>query len=108
MIVAVQPAARPARRAIDFSVPLFAGFAVFLCVLILLPMFWLVRFALTDAEGRPTLANFATMITDPDLVDPLIVTMIISISVGVICCLVAAPMGWIVARTDMKARRVVR
>ncbi|MBI3512501.1 MAG: iron ABC transporter permease [Proteobacteria bacterium] len=108
MTVAAPSAASGAHRPIDLSAPLFAGFAVFLCVLILLPMFWLVLFAFTTDTGAPTLANFATMITDPDLVDPLIVTMIIASSVGVICCLVAAPMGWIVARTDLKARRVVR
>jgi iron(III) transport system permease protein len=96
------------RRAIDLSVPLFAGFAIFLCVLVILPLFWLVLFAFTDAAGAPSLANFATMLGDPDLVDPLIVTMELASAVGVLCCVIAAPMGWIVARTDMKARRVVR
>ncbi len=30
------------RRRIDLSLPLFAGFALFLCVLVILPLFWLV------------------------------------------------------------------
>ncbi len=100
-------AATPARR-IDLSVPLFAGFALFLCVLIGLPVAWLVVYAVTDANGVPTLANFAQLFADPELLDPLIATLILSASVGTICCAVAAPMGWIVARTDMRGRGIVR
>jgi iron(III) transport system permease protein len=108
MTVALPASAASKRRRIDLSVPLFAGFALFLCVLVILPLFWLVVYALSDAKGSPTLANFVTLFTDPDLIDPLTVTVTISSAVGVICCLVAAPMGWLVARTDMPARRVVR
>ncbi|HUA56676.1 MAG TPA: iron ABC transporter permease [Candidatus Sulfotelmatobacter sp.] len=95
-------------RRIDISMPLLAGFALFLCVLIGLPVFWLAVYAVTDAHGMPTLANFKRLVTDPDLLDPLTVTMILATSVGAMCCAVAAPMGWIVARTDMRGRGVVR
>ena len=39
---------------------------------------------------------------------PLITTLIIAFSVSAICCAVAAPLGWLVARTDMPIRRTVR
>jgi iron(III) transport system permease protein len=106
--LALQGATEGPRRRLDLSGLLFAGFALFLVVLIVLPMAWLVVFAFTDAKGAVTLANFVTMVTDPDLVDPLIVTIILSTSTGVLCCVIAAPMGWLVARTDMPARRAVR
>jgi iron(III) transport system permease protein len=108
MTVALPSSAERPRRRIDLSVPLFAAFALFLCVLVILPMFWLAVFAFSDSTGAPSLANFATLFTDPDLLDPLGVTVIISSAVGIICCLVAAPMGWLVARTDLPARRIVR
>ena len=108
MTVALPSAAERPRRRFDLSLPLFAGFALFLCVLVLLPMFWLAVYAFTDGKGAPSLANFVTLVSDPDLIDPLTVTVIISSATGVICCLVAAPMGWLVARTDMPARRFVR
>jgi iron(III) transport system permease protein len=108
MSVALPGAVDSPRRRIDLSVPLFAGFALFLCVLVILPLFWLAVYAFSDAQGAPSLVNFATLVTDPDLLDPLMVTVIISSAVGVICCLVAAPMGWLVSRTDLPARRVVR
>ncbi len=95
-------------RRIDLSAPLFVGFALFLCVLIGLPVAWLIVYAVTDADGWPTLANFVQLFTDPDLLEPLGTTMILAISVGVICCVVAAPMGWLVSRTDMRGRRAVR
>src|SRR6185295_20182777 len=40
--------------------------------------------------------------------DPLIATFTIAVSVSVMCCAVAAPMGWLVARTDMPWRRPIR
>ena len=75
--------------------------AAALCLLVLLPIGWLVVFAFTDRARNFTLANFRTLFTDPAFVDPLLTTLTIATSVSLICCLVAAPMGWIVARTDM-------
>jgi len=108
MTVALPSAVASPRRRIDLSLPVFAGFALFLCVLVILPLFWLIVYAFSDGQGSATLANFITLFTDPDLIDPLTVTMTIASAVGVICCLIAAPMGWLVARTDMPAGRIVR
>ena len=55
-----------------------------------------------------TLAQFRTLFSDPDFVDPLITTVIVAVSSSVACCLVAAPMGWLVARTDMPMTGVIR
>jgi iron(III) transport system permease protein len=92
----------------DFSVPIFAGFALLLCLLVLLPLFWLARFAFTDRRGAPTLQNFVDFATNPAMVDPFLTTMIIAASVGLLCCAVAAPIGWLVARTDLPGRRFIR
>ena len=46
--------------------------------------------------------------TDPVFVEPLITTLILATSSSIICCAFAAPMGWLVARTDMPLRRTVR
>jgi iron(III) transport system permease protein len=77
-------------------------------VLIVLPMSWLAYFSLTDKAGGLTLDNFARLVTDPTFLDPLVTTVILATSSAIICCLVAAPMGWLVARTDMPLRRTVR
>src|SRR3954467_1563884 len=99
------PAAR--RTRFDLSWPVLIAFALILCALIVLPMSWLVYFAFTD-KGSFTLRNFARFVTDPTFYDPLVTTVILATSSSVICCAVAAPMGWLVARTDMPLRRTIR
>jgi iron(III) transport system permease protein len=91
----------------DLTWPVLIGFALLLCGLIILPMSWLVYYSFTD-HGTFTLANFAKLVTDPIFLDPLKTTLILATSSSVICCLLAAPMGWLVARTDMPLRRTVR
>src|SRR5258708_273160 len=105
MTIAV--ATTPAQRRFDLSWPILIGFAFILCALILLPMSWLVFYSVTD-KGAFTLANFGKLVTDPTFIDPLITTIILATSSAIICCVVAAPMGWLVARTDMPLRRTIR
>ncbi|MEA2989343.1 MAG: iron(III) transport system permease protein [Alphaproteobacteria bacterium] len=104
-----EPAA-PMRRpgGIDLSWPILLVFAAVLCVLIILPMSWLVYYAFVDRAGAFTLENFGKLFTDPAFVDPLITTVIIAVTSSIACCIAAAPIGWLVARTDMPLRRTVR
>ena len=99
---------RRGRRPLDLSRPTLVAVAALLAVMIVLPMGWLVAYSLSDKTGHPTLANFVALFTDPSFVDPLITTLIIAFSVSALCCLVAAPLGWLVARSDMPIRRTVR
>jgi len=96
------------RHGIDLSWPILILFSAVLCGLIILPMSWLVYYSLVDRTGAFTLENFQRLFTDPIFVDPLITTVIIATSASVICCAAAAPMGWLVARTDMPLQRTVR
>jgi iron(III) transport system permease protein len=102
--------AQPARvtHKLDLSWPVLFLFAALLCVLIILPMSWLIYYSLVDRNGAFTLDNFAKLVTDDTFLDPLITTVILATSSSIFCCVVAAPMGWLVARTDMPLRRTVR
>ncbi len=102
--------ARAERRfaGIDVSAPVLYGFAALLCVLIVLPLSWLFLYAFTDKTGAFTLGNFERLFTESSFLDPLITTFIIATSSSLICCAVAAPMGWLVARTDLPFSRVIR
>src|SRR5215207_440277 len=97
---------RPFR--VDFSQPVLYGFAALLCVLIVLPLSWLVYYGLVDRTGAFTLENFHRLFTEPDFLDPLLTTFIVATSASVACCAVAAPMGWLVARTDLPHSRTIR
>ena len=92
----------------DLSWPILIGFAAVLCLLILMPLSWLVYYSFRDRAGGFTLENFVQLATDPSFLEPLVTTLILATSSAIICCLVAAPMGWLVARTDMPLRRTVR
>jgi iron(III) transport system permease protein len=93
---------------IDWTKPVLWLFAAFMIVLIVLPLSWLAVFAFTDKARSPTLQNFVTLFTDPAFLDPLLTTAIIATTSAVICCLVAAPIGWLVSRTDMPGRQTIR
>ena len=77
-------------------------------MLIVLPMSWLIYYSLIDRNGAFTLDNFKRLVTDDAFVDPLMTTLILATSSAIICCVAAAPMSWLVARTDMPLRRTVR
>ena len=102
--------AEETRRPVKFDLtwPVIILFAALLCVLILLPMSWLVYYAFVDRTGAFTLGNFVELFTSSVFIDPLVTTVIIATSSSLFCSLAAAPMGWLVARTDMPLRRTVR
>jgi iron(III) transport system permease protein len=102
-----RPIERRAFR-IDFSQPVLYAFAALLCVLIILPLSWLVYYSLVDRSGAFTLENFRRLFTEPDFLDPLLTTFIVATSAAFVCCAVAAPMGWLVARTDLPYSRTIR
>ncbi|MDI1264334.1 MAG: ABC transporter permease subunit, partial [bacterium] len=96
------------RPRIDWTRPVLWLFAAFMIVLIVLPMSWLMLYAFTDKARHPTLQNFVTLFTDPDFLDPLLTTAIIATTSATICCIVAAPISWLVSRTDMPGRQIIR
>src|SRR5690348_9006825 len=108
MTVAVPATSAPRRFGFDLTKPVLYLFAAVLCVLIVLPLSWLFVYSLTDQKGALTLANFYRLFTESSFYDPLATTFIISVSSAVICCAVAAPMAWLVARTDLPFSGTVR
>jgi iron(III) transport system permease protein len=90
----------------DLTWPVMFAFVALLCVLIVLPISWLVYYSLTTVDADTnvrtfSLVQFRTLFGDPEFLDPLITTCIVAVCSSVACCVVAAPMGWLVARTDM-------
>jgi iron(III) transport system permease protein len=106
--VAIPTAVPRGRLRVDLSLPVLALFALFLCALIVLPLFWLVLYSFMDRAGGFTLGNFVELATNPVFLEPLLTTLILAVSVAGGACTVAAPIAWLVARSDMPMRRVVR
>src|SRR6266436_785842 len=101
-------AAAPRRARLDASLPVLGVLALVLCVLVLLPLGWLLWYGFTDKTGAPTLANFARLATDRSFVGPFLSTIAIALGVATLSCVVATPLAWLVARTDMPGHRLVR
>src|SRR4029079_3843762 len=108
MTLAVSNSAPQMKHGFDFTKLVLYGFALALCLLIVLPMSWLIYYAFTDKNRALSLQHFVTLVNHHTLVEPFITTFILAFSTSLICCVVAAPMGWLVARTDMPLRRTVR
>ena len=103
----------PARRArilsgFDASLLVLSAAAVLLVLLIGLPVGWLFYYALTDRAGAPTLANFVALASDPALREPMLTTLTLCFCVAIAAPAVASPLAWLVARTDLPARRTIR
>jgi len=106
--VATSAPAANRRAGFDASTPVLLLFAAVLCALIVMPLSWLVFYAFADKSGAFTLGNFQRLVADAAYLDPLLTTFALATLAALICCAVAAPMGWLVARTDMPLRRTVR
>src|ERR1700692_3009639 len=96
------------RGKIDWTKPVLWLFAAALVALIVLPLSWLAIYSVTDKSNHLTLQNFVTLFTHPGFLDPLFPPAIISLSSALLSCAVAAPMGWLVSRTDMPGRQFIR
>lgn len=108
MTIAATEQSTGIQHGFDYTKIVLYVFAAVLVMLIVLPMSWLVYYSFVNKDGAFTLGNFSTLINDPTLLEPFVTTFILATTVSVICCAVAAPIGWLVARTDMPLRRTVR
>ena len=92
----------------DWSSPVFVFLAVTLATLVILPMAWVFYYAFTDARGAFTFANIIQLANDRSFVTPFMTTMGIATAVALLSCLVALPLSWLVAVTDMPGRGFIR
>lgn len=96
------------KASFDWSMPIFISLAALLVLLVVLPLSWLAWYSVSDGKGGFTLENFVALVTDVTLRRPFMIAIGMSLAVGVMSCLIAAPMAWLVARSDMPGRSFVR
>ena len=93
---------------IDLSTPVFVLLAAILCVLVIMPLAWIAYESFVDQAGSPTLDNFVRLASDPTIRKAFFVTLALAAGVGIFSCIVATPLAWLVARTDIRAARLIR
>ena len=98
----------PRHRSFDWTAPFALLLTLLLAVLVLLPMFWLLVTSLRDGAGQLTLDHYRQLFVDSAFLRPLLTTLWTSAAVGILCVLTAAPMSWLVARTNLPGKRLLR
>jgi iron(III) transport system permease protein len=93
---------------VDVTAPFSLAMVALLAILVLLPMYWLTVTSLTDDAKNLTFAHYRHFVDDPSFIKPLATTMWTSAAVGILCVAFAAPMGWLVARTNLPFKRTIR
>ncbi len=80
-----------------------------LLVMVVLPLAWLILTSFQDSlTGRLTLDNYRTAFTTPLYLGPIVNSFKLAFSVATTAVLVGTPLAWLVARTDMPGRQVIR
>ena len=79
-----------------------------LAFLVLYPIGWLVLESVRDEAGALTLENYRAAVTTPAFRTPAVNSFVLATSVGLLSVLIAIPMAWAIARTDMPWRGLMR
>ncbi|HEX6792655.1 MAG TPA: iron ABC transporter permease [Casimicrobiaceae bacterium] len=96
------------RSRFDWTVSVSFGFVALLALLVLLPIGWLAVSSVRGSAGELTLSHYVQFATDRSFLKPFVTTLWTSVAVGIITVVVAAPMAWLVSRTDLPGKRLLR
>jgi iron(III) transport system permease protein len=92
----------------DLFQPVSLFLVLVLLLLVLPPIFWLAIYSVTGREGGFTGDNYAALVTDPTLRRAFLIAIAMALGVGILSCLIATPLAWLCARTDLPGRGFVR
>ena len=95
-------------KRLELALPVLGAAAILMAALIALPMGWLLRTSLVDEQGSATLANFRALVADPEMLQPLLLSLFVAFAVALAGALVAAPLAWLVARSDLPGKAAIR
>ena len=95
-------------KRLEWTLPVLTVAALLLAALILVPMGWLLYVSFGGLDGRITFQNFAALVRDPEMLHPLLLSLGIALTVSIACAVVASPLAWLVARTDVPCKRAIR
>jgi len=94
-------------RAVDWTLPIWIGAALFLVFLMILPLGWIFATSLWGEQGW-TLDAYVRVFTEAALLKALRNTILISFWVGVLAVVVGSLLAWLVTRTDLPAKKAIR
>ena len=82
-------------------------YAVFLLLFVAAPLVVLFYYAFTNGQGQFTLQNLIGFFTDPNTLGTLFYSLLIALVTTVVCLLIAYPVAYILAASNLKAKSVI-
>ncbi|MBR5421552.1 MAG: ABC transporter permease [Lachnospiraceae bacterium] len=82
-------------------------YALFLLLLVVLPLVVIVVYAFSDSSGQPTAENFIRFFTDPNTLGTLFYSLVLALITTLVCLLIAYPVAYSLAFSRIKRRSVL-
>ncbi len=82
-------------------------YGVFLLFCVILPLFIVVYYAFTDANGVFSLNNFAEFFTNATKISTLLISILVGLAVTLICLLIAYPVAYILSKMNGKTAAIL-
>lgn len=82
-------------------------YALFLICFVVAPLFVIIYYAFTNGEGRFTFDNLTGFFTSPSTIGTLAYSFLLAIVTTLVCLLLAYPIAYILARSEMKRKSVI-
>lgn len=82
-------------------------YALYLALFVVAPLLVLVYYAFTDGQGQFTPDNLTNFFTDPNTLGTLCYSFAIAIMTTVVCLMLAYPIAYILATSELKAKSVI-
>ncbi|HLQ62920.1 MAG TPA: iron ABC transporter permease [Candidatus Acidoferrales bacterium] len=100
---------RPRLRYLDWSLLVWLAAAAVLGFLVLVPLAYLATTSLQQTDtGQLTLSNYVTAFSRQIYLEPILNSLKLATSVAVIAVAVGTPLAWLVTRTDLPGRALIR
>ena len=82
-------------------------YAVFLLFFVIAPMLIIVFYAFTDKNNHVSFMNFVNFFSDPTKLTTIVYSIVIALITTVVCLLIAFPVAYILARSNLKRKSVI-
>lgn len=82
-------------------------YGVFLVCFVIAPLLVVLYYAFTNGEGKFTFDNFTGFFTSPNTIGTLCYSLAVALTTTVVCLLIAYPVAYILARSNIKRKAVM-
>ena len=82
-------------------------YALYLLVFVVMPLIVIVKYAFTDASGKPGIGNFINFFTDPNTLGTLMYSLFLAFATTLICLLIAYPAAYALAMSKISSKGAI-